>query len=195
LDGIASLRGAHNWQNAAAAYALVRAQGVDADAIQQGLKSFAGLAHRMEQVAKAGAVLFVNDSKATNADAAGKALSCFDDIYWIVGGKAKDGGLNGLEPFFAKITRAYLIGEAADDFARKLGGGVDHVICNTLERAVAEAAEDAGRSGAPESVVLLSPACASYDQFANFALRGDAFRDLVMRLDGATSVGGQGSAA
>jgi UDP-N-acetylmuramoylalanine--D-glutamate ligase len=195
LDGIASLRGAHNWQNAAAAYALVRAQGVDADAIQQGLKSFAGLAHRMEQVAKAGAVLFVNDSKATNADAAGKALASFDDIYWIVGGKAKDGGLNGLEPFFAKITRAYLIGEAADEFARKLGGDVDHVICDTLERAVAEAAEDAGRSGAPEPVVLLSPACASYDQFANFALRGDAFRELVMRLDGATSVGGQGRAA
>jgi UDP-N-acetylmuramoylalanine--D-glutamate ligase len=195
LDGIASLRGAHNWQNAAAAYALVRAQGVDADAIQQGLKSFAGLAHRMEQVAKAGAVLFVNDSKATNADAAGKALASFDDIYWIVGGKAKDGGLNGLEPFFAKITRAYLIGEAADEFARKLGGDVDHVICDTLERAVAEAAKDASRSGAAEPVVLLSPACASYDQFANFALRGDVFRELVMRLDGATSVGGQGRAA
>lgn len=195
LGGIASLRGAHNWQNAAAAYALSRSQGVDAGAIQQGLKSFAGLAHRMEQVAKAGAVLFVNDSKATNADAAGKALASFDDIYWIVGGKAKDGGLNGLEPFFTKVTRAYLIGDAADDFAAQLGGDVDHVICNTLDRAVAEAAKDASRSGAPEPVVLLSPACASYDQFANFAIRGDAFRDLVMELDGAMSVGGQGRAA
>ena len=195
LDGIASLRGAHNSQNAAAAYALVRSQGVDADAIQQGLKSFAGLPHRMEQVAKAGAVLFVNDSKATNADAAGKALASFDDIYWIVGGKAKDGGLNGLEPFFTKITRAYLIGEAADNFAGQLGGDVDHVICGTLDRAVAEAAKDASRSGAAEPVVLLSPACASYDQFANFALRGDAFREFVMRLDGAISVGGQGRPA
>ncbi len=194
LDGIASLRGAHNWQNAAVAYALVRSQGVDADAIQRGLKSFAGLAHCMEQVAKAGAVLFVNDSKATNADAAGKALASFDDIYWILGGKAKDGGLSGLEPFFTKIARAYLIGEAADDFAAQLGGDVDHVVCETLERAVAQAAEDASRSGTPEPVVLLSPACASYDQFANFALRGDAFRKLVMRLDGATSVGGQGRA-
>ena len=91
-------------------------------------------------------------------------------------------------------ARAYLIGEAADDFAAQLGGDVDHVVCETLERAVAQAAEDASRSGTPEPVVLLSPACASYDQFANFALRGDAFRKLVMRLDGATSLGGQGRA-
>ena len=195
LAGIASLRGAHNWQNAAAAYALARTQGVEAGALQQGLKSFAGLAHRMEQVARRGAVLFVNDSKATNADAAGKALASFDDIHWIVGGKAKDGGLSGLEEFFAKIARAYLIGEAADDFARQLGGDVDHVVCGTLERAVAEAAEDASRSAAPEPVVLLSPACASYDQFADFAKRGDAFREIVMGLDGVTSVSRQGRAA
>ena len=149
----------------------------------------------LEQVAKAGAVLFVNDSKATNADAAGKALSSFQDIYWIVGGKAKDGGLNGLEPFIGKITRAYLIGEAADEFADKLGGDVDHVICKTLERAVAEAARDASQSGDDEPVVLLSPACASYDQFANFALRGDAFRELVMTLDCAKRVSGEGGAA
>lgn len=195
LAGIASLRGAHNWQNAAAAYALARAQGVSAAEIQQGLRSFAGLAHRMEQVARAGAVLFVNDSKATNADAAGKALASFDDIYWIVGGKAKAGGLDGLEPFYPKIARAYLIGEAAGAFAAQLGDAVDHVECGTLERAVAEAAADAARSEAPEPVVLLSPACASYDQFANFAKRGDAFRDIVMGLDGATRVSQQGRAA
>jgi UDP-N-acetylmuramoylalanine--D-glutamate ligase len=195
LKDIASLRGAHNWQNAAAAYALLRSQGVDAGAIQQGLKSFAGLAHRMEQVAKVGEVLFVNDSKATNADAAGKALASFGDIHWIVGGKAKDGGLDGLEPFFTKITRAYLIGDAAEDFARQLGSDVDHVICGTLDRAVAQAAEDARRSEVPEPIVLLSPACASYDQFANFAIRGDAFRDIVMGLDGATSVSSRGRAA
>ena len=195
LSGIGSLRGAHNWQNAAAAYALARAQGLDSAAIQQGLKSFAGLAHRMEQVARAGHVLFVNDSKATNADAAGKALASFADIYWIVGGRAKEGGLAGLEPFFPKIARAYLIGEAADDFAAQLGDAVPHIRCDTLDRAVADAAADARRSDATEPVVLLSPACASYDQFDNFAKRGDAFRELVMRLDGATSVTQQGRAA
>jgi UDP-N-acetylmuramoylalanine--D-glutamate ligase len=195
LAGIGSLRGAHNWQNAAGAYALARSQGLDAAAIQQGLKSFAGLAHRMEQVARAGNVLFVNDSKATNADAAGKALASFADIYWIVGGRAKEGGLAGLEPFFPKIARAYLIGEAADGFARQLGDALPHVHCGTLDRAVAQAAADASRSDAPEPVVLLSPACASYDQFDNFAKRGDAFRGLVMGLDGATSVKQQGRAA
>jgi|SRR5665648_89868 len=195
LAGIGSLRGAHNWQNAAAAYALARSQGLDAASIQQGLKSFAGLAHRMEQVARRGKVLFVNDSKATNADAAGKALASFRDLYWIVGGRAKEGGLNGLEPFFPRIARAYLIGEAADDFSGQLGGAVDHVICATLGRAVAEAAADAAGSDAPEPVVLLSPACASYDQFANFAKRGDAFRDIVMGLDGVSSVTEEGRAA
>ena len=188
LAGIGALRGAHNWQNAAAAYALARSQGLDSAAIQEGLKSFAGLAHRMEQVASRGKVLFVNDSKATNADAAGKALASFGDIYWIIGGRAKEGGLSGLEPFFPRIVRAYLIGEAADDFARQLGQRVDHIVCGTLDRAVAQAAADANRSGAAEPVVLLSPACASYDQFANFAKRGDAFRDIVLRLDGAKSV-------
>jgi UDP-N-acetylmuramoylalanine--D-glutamate ligase len=195
LAGIASLRGAHNWENAAAAYALARAENLEAAEIQQGLKSFSGLAHRMEQVARAASVLFVNDSKATNADAAGKALASFDDIFWIVGGKAKAGGLDGLEPFFPKIARAYLIGEAADDFAAQLGAAVDHVVCGTLERAVALAAADAALSEAQEPVVLLSPACASYDQFANFAKRGDAFRDIVMGLDGATRVSQQGRAA
>jgi len=188
LAGIGSLRGAHNWQNAAVAYALARSQGVPAASIAQGLKSFAGLSHRMEQVARRGKVLFVNDSKATNADAAGKALASFTDIYWIIGGRPKEGGLGGLEPFFPKIARAYLIGEAAEAFARQLGGAVDHVQCGTLDRAVAAAAADASRSAAKEPVVLLSPACASYDQFDNFAKRGDAFRDMVMGLDGAERV-------
>ncbi len=149
----------------------------------------------MEQVARVGHVLFVNDSKATNADAAGKALGSFDDIYWIAGGRAKDGGLSGLEPFYPKIARAYLIGEAAEDFARQLGDAIPHVPCGTLDQAVEQAAADASLSQGPEPVVLLSPACASYDQFDNFAKRGDAFRELVMRLDGATSVTQQGKAA
>ncbi|MCB1547526.1 MAG: UDP-N-acetylmuramoyl-L-alanine--D-glutamate ligase [Hyphomicrobiaceae bacterium] len=187
LAGIGSLRGAHNWQNAATAYALARSQGVDADALQAGLRSFGGLAHRMEQVARAGKVLFVNDSKATNADAAGKALGSFDDIYWIVGGVPKDGGLDGLEPFYPRVARAYLIGEAAAAFARQLGDAVSHTACGTLDRAVAQAAEDASRSDADEPVVLLSPACASFDQYANFAKRGDAFRELVLQCQGAAS--------
>jgi UDP-N-acetylmuramoylalanine--D-glutamate ligase len=185
LAGIGSLRGAHNWQNAAVAYALTRSQGLSTPAISQGLKSFAGLSHRMEQVAKRGTVLFVNDSKATNADAAGKALASFTDIYWIIGGRPKEGGLAGLEAFFPRIARAYLIGEAADAFARQLGNAVAHVHCGTLDQAVAAAAADAGRSTAKEPVVLLSPACASYDQFANFEKRGEAFRTVVLSLDGA----------
>jgi UDP-N-acetylmuramoylalanine--D-glutamate ligase len=188
LAGIASLRGAHNWQNAAFAYALARSQGLSSTIIAQGLKSFAGLSHRMEQVAKRGTVLFVNDSKATNSDAAGKALASFTDIYWIIGGRPKEGGLAGLEPFFPRIARAYLIGEAAEAFARQLGGAVPHVQCGTLDQAVAAAASDASLSTAKEPVVLLSPACASYDQFANFEKRGEAFRTMVMGLDGAKSV-------
>jgi UDP-N-acetylmuramoylalanine--D-glutamate ligase len=191
LAGIGSLRGAHNWQNAAVAYALARSQGLSAATIAQGLKSFAGLSHRMEQVARRGKVLFVNDSKATNADAAGKALASFTDVYWIIGGRPKEGGLAGLEPFFPKIARAYLIGEAADAFALQLGGAVAHTHCGTLDQAVAAATADASRSGAKEPVVLLSPACASYDQFANFEKRGEAFRDIVMGLDGAESVKGR----
>ena len=188
LAGIGSLRGAHNWQNAAFAYALARSQGLSVPAIAQGLQSFAGLSHRMEQVARQGKVLFVNDSKATNADAAGKALASFCDIYWIIGGRSKEGGLAGLEPFFGRVLRAYLIGEAANAFATQLGSAIDHVQCGTLECAVEAAAADAGRSPAKEPVVLLSPACASYDQFANFEKRGEAFRQIVMALDGATSV-------
>ncbi|MGE0612896.1 MAG: UDP-N-acetylmuramoyl-L-alanine--D-glutamate ligase [Hyphomicrobiales bacterium] len=182
LEGIGSLRGEHNAQNAAAAYALTRALGLAPETIAKGLRSFPGLEHRMEQVGRMGHVLFVNDSKGTNADAAAHALSSFDDIYWIAGGLAKSGGIEALAEYFPKIRRAYLIGKAADDFARTLEGRADHVICGTLERAVKQAAEDASRSRAKEAVVLLSPACASFDQFPNFMARGDAFRDTVSKL-------------
>jgi UDP-N-acetylmuramoylalanine--D-glutamate ligase len=188
LAGIFSLRGAHNWQNAAAAYALARSQGLDAGTIAKAMRSFPGLAHRMEPVGRLGRVLFVNDSKATNADATGKALASFDNIYWIIGGRAKEGGLAGLESFFLKIARAYLIGEAAEAFAKQLGGQVEHIQCGTLDRAIAQAAADARASKAKEPVVLLSPACASYDQFADFVERGNAFRESVMKLDGIESV-------
>lgn len=186
LTGIGSLRGIHNWQNAAAAYALARSQGLQPDTIAAGLRSFPGLAHRLEEVGRMGRVLFINDSKATNADAAGKALASFQSVYWIAGGLPKAGGIAGLEAFHHRIAKAYLIGQAAEEFARTLDGRVESVICGTLDRAVAAAARDAAASNALESVVLLSPACASYDQFENFVARGDAFRAAVASLEGVT---------
>ncbi|MGI9384294.1 MAG: UDP-N-acetylmuramoyl-L-alanine--D-glutamate ligase [Methyloligellaceae bacterium] len=184
LSGIRSLRGVHNWQNAAAAYALARHEGLDADGIRNGFSSFPGLAHRMEEVGRLGPALFINDSKATNADAAAKALASFDSIYWIAGGQAKEGGIADLESYHSRIKRAYLIGEATEPFAETLSGKIDHVRCGTVEAAVAEAARDAARACAPEPVVLFSPACASFDQFPNFVARGDAFRAAVSGLAG-----------
>jgi UDP-N-acetylmuramoylalanine--D-glutamate ligase len=185
LGGIGSLRGIHNAQNAACAAAAALAIGLDAKAIQTGLWSFPGLAHRMEEVGRRGAVLFVNDSKATNADAAARALACFTDIFWIAGGKPKTGGIRSLGEFFPRIRKAYLIGEAADDFAATLEGKVEHSVVGTLDRAVAAAAQDAQASGLAAPVVLLSPACASFDQYPNFEVRGDTFRELVRSLPGA----------
>jgi len=184
LDGIGSLRGLHNAQNAACAAAVALFLGLDAAAIQTGLRSFPGLAHRMEQVGRKGAVLFVNDSKATNADSAAQALACFSDIFWVAGGKPKTGGIVSLEKFFPRIRKAYLIGEAADEFARTLDGKVTYESLGTLDRAVAAAARDALSSGRKEPVVLLSPACASFDQYRNFEVRGDRFRELVLALPG-----------
>ena len=188
LAGIASLRGAHNAQNAAAAVATTRALGLDLPAIQKGLTTFPGLAHRMEDVARKsinlGSVLFVNDSKATNADSAARALASFNDIFWIAGGKPKTGGITSLAEYFPRIRKAYLIGEAADDFARTLDGKVPYEIAGQLSRAIDLAAADAEASGLKEPVVLLSPACASFDQYRNFEVRGEAFRDLVLAIPG-----------
>lgn len=184
LSGTGSLRGQHNWQNAAAAFAACRVLGVLPDRISAGLRSFPGLAHRMEQVRRIGRALFVNDSKATNADAAARALASFDTIYWIAGGQPKSGGIASLERFFAKIEHAYLIGEAAENFAKTLSGKVSFTISGDLGTAVAMAARAAGEARAGEPVVLLSPACASFDQFANFEARGDAFRAAVEQLPG-----------
>lgn len=182
LAGIGSLRGAHNAQNAAAAFAAARALGLAPEVIAAGIRSFPGLAHRMEQVRTIGDVLFVNDSKATNADAAERALTSFDDIFWIAGGKPKEGGIGPLKPYFPRVRKAYLIGVAAEDFAATLGDAVLHEMSGTLDAAVASAARDAAASGLAHPVVLLSPACASFDQFRNFEVRGDAFRDLVNAL-------------
>jgi UDP-N-acetylmuramoylalanine--D-glutamate ligase len=184
LGGIGSLRGLHNAQNAACAVAAALALGLDPAAIQAGLRSFPGLAHRMEEIGRRGAVLFVNDSKATNADSAAQALACFDNIFWIAGGKPKTGGIESLRKFFPRIRKAYLIGEAAREFAATLAAGVPHEIDGTLDKALAAAARDADNSAAAEPVVLLSPACASFDQYRNFEVRGTAFRDLVRALPG-----------
>ena len=178
-----ALRGAHNGQNAAFAFAAAYICGLDVGAIARGFASFPGLAHRMEQIARRGRVLFVNDSKATNADAAEKALNSFQDIHWILGGKSKEGGIEPLRALFPRIKKAYLIGAATEDFAKTLEGAVAYERCGTLDKAVAAAARDAALSDAPEPVVLLSPACASYDQFANFEARGEAFRAAVIALE------------
>jgi UDP-N-acetylmuramoylalanine--D-glutamate ligase len=184
LGGIGSLRGVHNAQNAACAAAAALALGLDPAAIQAGLRSFPGLAHRMEEIGRRGTVLFVNDSKATNADSSAQALACFSDIFWIAGGKPKTGGIESLRGFFPRIRKAYLIGEAANDFATMLGADVPHEIDGTLDKALAAATRDAEASTAVDPVVLLSPACASFDQYRNFEVRGDAFRDLVLALPG-----------
>jgi len=184
LSGIGSLRGQHNAQNAACAIAACAALGVDLPAIQKGLVSFPGLAHRMQQVGRKGRVLFINDSKATNADSAAKALGSFNDIYWIAGGKPKTGGITGLVEFFPRIRKAYLIGEAAKEFAGTLDGKVPNEIDGVLSAAIDAAARDAEASDAKEPVVLLSPACASFDQYPNFEVRGKAFADIVLAIPG-----------
>ncbi|SMF71587.1 UDP-N-acetylmuramoylalanine--D-glutamate ligase [Xaviernesmea oryzae] len=190
LGGIQTLKGSHNAQNAAAAIAACLAVGVSREDIRAGLKSFPGLKHRMQPVGRltnqgGGQVVFVNDSKATNADAAAPALSSYDRIYWIAGGLPKEGGIVSLAPLFGRIVKAYLIGEAAPAFAATLGEAVPYEISGTLERAVAHAAEDASADATP-SAVMLSPACASFDQFKNFEVRGDAFVGHVAALDGVT---------
>jgi UDP-N-acetylmuramoylalanine--D-glutamate ligase len=174
-----ALRGAHNAQNAAFAYAALRTLGVERERIARAFESFPGLAHRMQEVGRIGRVLFINDSKATNADAAEKALLSFRDIHWILGGRPKTDGVEPLRPLFPRVAKAYLIGEASDEFARTLAGAVPFERCGTLRAATEAAAEDATRSGAREPAVLLSPACASFDQFDNFEARGDAFRAHV----------------
>ncbi|MBM3511759.1 MAG: UDP-N-acetylmuramoyl-L-alanine--D-glutamate ligase [Alphaproteobacteria bacterium] len=182
LIGIQSLLGLHNWQNAAAAVAAVRVLGFPFAAIAAALPRFAGLAHRMELIATIDRVRYVNDSKATNADAAARALASFDDIYWIAGGLAKAGGIAALGPYFAKIAHAFLIGRAADEFARTLDGHVPYTKAGTLEAALEAARRAAAADRRANPVVLLSPACASFDQFANFEARGERFRALVQAL-------------
>ena len=183
LSQAKALEGKHNHQNAAAAYAAVQSLGIDPKAIGEAILSFPGLAHRMETIGSAGPVRFVNDSKATNADAAMQALKSYDNIFWVAGGVAKAGGVEPLADYFPNITKAYLIGEAAPDFHKTLTKKkVEHKVSGTLEKAILCATRDAMQSGKPNPIVLLSPACASFDQFKNFETRGDAFREQASRI-------------
>lgn len=174
-----ALPGEHNAQNAAAAYAAARLLGVDAAIAAAGLQSFPGLKHRQERIATINNVTYVNDSKATNADAAIRALVCYETIYWILGGQPKEDGLTGVEPYLGRVRHAFLIGEAEAAFAAALAGKVPVSRCGTLDRALSAARRHAEADRLDDAVVLLSPACASFDQFRNFEARGDAFRALV----------------
>jgi UDP-N-acetylmuramoylalanine--D-glutamate ligase len=184
MAGLTRLPGVHNWQNVAAAYAAVRHAGVAPEIATAGITSFPGLAHRQELIATIEGVRYVNDSKATNADAAAKALACYDTVYWIAGGLAKEGGIASLAPYFPRIRHAFLIGQAAPAFADTLGSAVPHRGCGELAAALSEARALALGEKRQGAVVLLSPACASFDQFANFEARGEAFRQLVEALPG-----------
>lgn len=183
LSRAPALRGAHNLQNALAARQACRLLGLSDAQIDAGLAEFGGLAHRMQIIARRGDLVFVNDSKATNADAAAKSLSAFDAIYWIAGGLPKEGGIEPLAPLFARIRKAYLIGEAAPLFAATLGSAVPFEVSGTLDEAVAHATLDAESDSSPGGkTVLLAPAAASFDQFANFEKRGAAFEAAVARV-------------
>jgi UDP-N-acetylmuramoylalanine--D-glutamate ligase len=179
VGGVASLKGEHNAQNVCAVVAALLKLGMDPTKLGDAIRSFPGLAHRMEPVTTYRGISFVNDSKATNADAAARALGSYERIYWIAGGQAKSDGIDSLNGFFAQIVKTYLVGDSQDRFAATLEGNVPYVRAETVERAVAMAADDALTDGLESACVLLSPACASWDQFTSFEARGDAFKRAV----------------
>lgn len=177
LRGISGLPGAHNHQNACAAYAAARSIGIAPRVIEAAFHSFDGLPHRSQLIAKVGGVTYVNDSKATNVDSAAKALQAFQNIRWICGGLQKEGGLDGLHAHLGSVRKAYVIGREAEVFALGLGG-IDAAICTTMADAVARAAADAEAG----DTVLLAPAAASFDQYDSFETRGNDFADQVEKL-------------
>jgi UDP-N-acetylmuramoylalanine--D-glutamate ligase len=182
LSKARALPGRHNHQNAAAAYAACRALGLEPNDVLAAIESFPGLPHRLETIGVIDGVRFINDSKATNAQAAEQALRAFPNAWWIVGGRPKEEGIDDLAPFFPGIRKAYLIGESTESFARVLAGKVDAEKSRTLDVAVQSAFNDARASGAPQPVVLFSPAAASFDQFGDFEQRGEAFRQIAAKL-------------
>jgi UDP-N-acetylmuramoylalanine--D-glutamate ligase len=182
LGNLERLPGAHNGQNIAAAFATSLSLGIAAEDIISAIKSFAGLRHRIQLAAQINGIKFINDSKATNAEASANALRAYDQIYWIAGGLAKEGGIGSLAEFFPRIRHAFLIGKAQDDFAKALDGKVPYTKCETLAKAFDASAKQALHDDVKGAVVLLSPACASWDQWPNFEVRGDAFCDMSEKL-------------
>jgi UDP-N-acetylmuramoylalanine--D-glutamate ligase len=195
LTGLPTLPGAHNWENAAAAFACCKSLGVESSRLIAGLKSFPGLPHRQEMLGRRNGILYVNDSKATNSEAAAKALECYENIYWIAGGRLKEGGVSSLKPLMENVFKAYLIGEAAPAIGEELKAEVEIEMCETMERAVDAATRDALSSDASDVVVLLSPACASFDQYPDFEQRGDAFRKIVEAIEDGSAIPANGGAA
>lgn len=189
FSDVPTLPGDHNAQNAACAWAVCRWLDVPREAIVSGLRSYPGLPHRQERVASVGDVIYVNDSKATNADATARALSSYRDIYWILGGQAKEGGVTPLASYFDRIRHAFLIGEATELFAGQLEGRLPYSRCGDLKSALDAAHALAQREAVGMAVVLLSPACASWDQWKSYEHRGDAFRAMARALPGARSLG------
>jgi UDP-N-acetylmuramoylalanine--D-glutamate ligase len=189
FSDVLTLPGDHNAQNAACAWAVCRWLEVPRETIVTGLRTYPGLPHRQERVAAVGKVVYVNDSKATNADAAARALSSYDDIYWILGGQAKEGGVAPLATYFDRIRHAFLIGEASELFAAQLEGKLPYSRCGDLQTALNAAHALAQREAAGPAVVLLSPACASWDQWKSYEHRGDAFRAMARALPGAEILG------
>ena len=181
ISSVVTLPGSHNWQNAAASYAAARCLGVPADDIADAMADYPGLPHRAELVATIGNVHYVNDSKATNVDAAARALASYKEIFWIAGGQAKDDHLEAITPFASNIRHAFLIGDAEESFAAALEGTIPFTRCGDLASAL-NAAHLAAQNAGMDAVVLLSPACASFDQWKNFEARGDAFRNLAQSL-------------
>lgn len=183
LTILPTLKGVHNFQNVAIAYGVCKALGLEKFDIIKAIQTFPGLAHRQEYVGMFKNIRFINDSKATNADATAKALATFERIYWIAGGKAKSDGIESLSSYFPKIVHTFLIGEAQEQFAHILEGRVPYTKSGTMEQAVTESYQLALADGIPNSVILLSPACASFDQFKDFEHRGNVFRQLVQSLE------------
>lgn len=186
LSNLLYLKGEHNLQNVVVAFTVACLAGASQEQIVAAIKSFKGLKHRLQLIRTIGSINFINDSKATNSDSTENALKAYNNIYLILGGRPKDGGIISLVPYFKKITKAYLIGEASVDFAKVLAKNeVDFEECGYLENAFNKAYQDAARDqggNLKEKNIILSPACASFDQWKNFEVRGDYFCQLVMKL-------------
>lgn len=185
------LPGEHNAQNIAAAFAAAYSMLVRPDRIVQAIQNFKGLSHRLQQVGEVQGIRFVNDSKATNADSSSNALAAYPDhVFWLAGGLAKSGGITSLEPYFKGIKHTFLFGNAQEEFAQTLNGKVPNTLCDTMEVAfnkAVKAAYDYAKTTGKEAIVLLSPACASFDQFPNFEVRGERFCVMVQSFCNSTN--------